>query len=128
MAFLKRRKTEKAVRQWKEQQECRPQESLLGSLERRKDWLKGRRKAKDKKEMQEAPKAVVARMLSGRAMTTTFLKDKRGWVDSDMCWRCSKGRQNRVYPFKECLTWKKETRALWDEVGDILGKIGRAHV
>ena len=29
-------------------------------------------------------------MLSGHAMSATFLKDKWGWVDSEMCWRHSK--------------------------------------
>ena len=48
--------------------------------------------------------------LNGHAMTATFLKEKWGLVDSDMCWWCSKCRQNREHLFKECLTWKKEIR------------------
>lgn len=43
-------------------------------------------------------------------MTATSLEDKLGWVDSDMCWWCSKGKQTREHFFKEYLTRKKDCR------------------
>ena len=45
-------------------------------------------------------------------MTETSLKDKWGWIDSDMCWWCSKGKQTRENLFEECLTWEKEAITL----------------
>lgn len=54
-------------------------------------------------------------------MTAAFLRDKWGWLESGQSWWCNSGRQNGGHPFKECLTWKKEIRALWREVGDISG-------
>ena len=58
-------------------------------------------------------------LASGHAMTAPFLKEKFGWVSSDQCWWCGSGRQSREHLFKECLTWKKEIKKLWKEVGEI---------
>ena len=49
-------------------------------------------------------------------MIAPFLMRKYGWVSSDTCWWCSKGRQTREHLFKECLAWKQEIRELWKEV------------
>ena len=54
-------------------------------------------------------------------MIAPFLKEKFGWVDSDICWWCSKGRQTREHLFKECSAWKQEIRKLWREVEEIAG-------
>ena len=51
-------------------------------------------------------------------MIAPFLKEKFGWIGSDVCWWCGSGRQTREHLFKECLAWKKEIRELWEEVGE----------
>ena len=56
-------------------------------------------------ELRRAPKEVASRsfqLASGHAMIAPFLKDKFGWLDSDMCWWCGGGRQSREHLFKEC--------------------------
>ena len=55
-------------------------------------------------------------------MIAPFLKEKYGWVESDVCWWCSNGRQSREHLFKECRTWKGEIRLLWKTIGDISGE------
>ena len=70
--------------------------------------------------MRGVTKRVAARffqLLSGHAMTAPFLKDRWGWMDSDRCLWCEKGRQSRELLFKECAAWTGETRKLWTEVG-----------
>ena len=61
-------------------------------------------------------------LLSGHAMIAPFLKNRWGWIDSDECWWCEKGRQSRDHLFKECGKWGKEIRDLWNAVGRISGK------
>ena len=60
-------------------------------------------------------------LASGHGMIAPFLKEKYGWVESDVCW-CSNGRQSREHLFKECRTWRDEIRLLWKTVGDISGE------
>ena len=70
-------------------------------------------------------KAVAARffqLLSGHAMIAPFLKDRWGWLDSEECWWCGRGRQSRDHLFKDCKRWKNEIEELWDTVGKITGK------
>ena len=51
-------------------------------------------------------------------MTAPFLKEKFRWIDSDLCWWCTRSRQTREHLFKECSTWKQEIRKLWKDVGE----------
>ena len=51
-------------------------------------------------------------------MIAPFLKETFGWVDSDLCWWCTKSRQTREHLFKECSIWKQEIRKLWKEVAE----------
>ena len=55
---------------------------------------------------------------SGHAMIAPFLKEKFGWIESDQCWWCSRGRQTREHLFKEFSAWKEEIRKLWKEVAE----------
>ena len=55
-------------------------------------------------------------------MIALFLRERWGWIDTDMCWWCEEGRQSRDHLFKECKTWKDEIRELWETVGNISGK------
>ena len=54
-------------------------------------------------------------------MIAPFLKEMFGWIESDSCWWCSRGRQSCEHLFKECKTWKEEIRTLWKEVGEASG-------
>ena len=63
-------------------------------------------------------------LASGHAMIALFLKEKFGWVESDLCWWCCSDRLSREHLFKECKTWKEEIRRLWRKVGDISGEAG----
>ena len=65
-----------------------------------------------------------SQLASGHAMIAPFLREKFGWVESDLCWWCCSDRQNREHLFKECRTWKEEIRLLWKKVGDISGEAG----
>ena len=51
-------------------------------------------------------------------MIAPFLKDKFGWVDSDICWWCTRGKQTREHLFKECSAWREEIKELWKEIGE----------
>lgn len=50
-------------------------------------------------------------------MTDPFLKERWGWIESDVCWWCGTGKQTRVYCFRECIAWRGEIRELWKGVG-----------
>ena len=70
-------------------------------------------------ELRRAPKELASRyfqLASGHAMIAPFLKEKFGWIGSDVCWWCGSGRQTREHLFKECLAWKKEIKELWEEI------------
>ena len=72
------------------------------------------------KDLQRAPKELASRffqLASGHAMIAPFLKEKFGWIETDICWWCGTGRQTRGHLFGECLTWKEEIKKLWKEVG-----------
>ena len=56
-------------------------------------------------------------------MIASFIKEKFGWIESDLCWWCGSGRQSREHLFKECLTWKKEIRELWKKVAEQSGVV-----
>ena len=46
-------------------------------------------------EPRSAPKEVVSRffqLASGHAMTAPFIKEKFGWIESDICWWCGSAR------------------------------------
>ena len=75
-------------------------------------------------ELQEVPKELASRffqLASGHAMIAPFLREKLGWIDSDVCWWCSSGRQTREHLFRECSAWAKGVRELWEEVGRVSG-------
>lgn len=52
-------------------------------------------------------------------MAASFLRDKLGWIGSDLCWWCRRARQTREHLFKECRTWKKAMVTLWKDIGEI---------
>ena len=59
------------------------------------------------KELQKAPEKLASRffqLASGHAMIAPFLKEKLGWIRSNICWWCESGRQTREHLFKERLT------------------------
>ena len=75
-------------------------------------------------ELRGAPKRIGSRfsqLASGHAMTAPFIKEKFGWINSDLCWRCGAARQTREHLFKECIAWKEEIRELWKKVGEASG-------
>ena len=77
--------------------------------------------------LRKARKELEARFFqlsSGHAMIAPFLREKFGWIDSDICWWCSNKKQSRKHLFKECRAWKEEIRQLWKTVGDISGGHG----
>ena len=46
------------------------------------------------------PKRIAARffqLYSGHALIAPFLKDRLGWIESDVCWWCGGGRQSREH-------------------------------
>lgn len=47
-----------------------------------------------------------------------FLKERWGWLSTDGCWWCGKGRQSRGHLLKECTAWTKEIKELWAAVGE----------
>ena len=51
-------------------------------------------------------------------MIAPFLKEKFKWIDSDLCWWCTKSRQTREHLFEGCSAWKKEIRELWKETAE----------
>lgn len=55
-------------------------------------------------------------------MTAPFLKERFGWVESDICWWCGISRQTREHLFTECVTWREGIKTLWREVGRAGGK------
>ena len=70
-------------------------------------------------------------LLSGHATIAPVLKEKWGWVESD---QCSRGRQSREHPFKECKRWKREiTTSAMGRGGEYLRReveargMGRTH-
>lgn len=122
-AELKRRRTEKAHRLWREHIASRNHGKRIFriSAEGVKPRIRERLRA--------APKSLAARFYqpaSGHAMTAPFLTERFGWVESDVCWRCGIGRQTREHLFKECLAWREEIRTLWKKVGRVGQTGGRA--
>ena len=55
-------------------------------------------------------------------MIAPFLKERWGWMDTDICWWCNKGRQSREHLLKECSSWAKEIREPWATVGRLSGR------
>ena len=104
LAFLKRQRTEKAHRLWRE------------DIARRNH---GRRtfktlavdiKPRVREGLRGAPKGLTARfyqLASDHSTTAPFLKERFGWVELDICWWCGTGRQTssgygRRRPRKRC--------------------------
>ena len=115
MAFIKSQARKEANREWREMIARLNQESGYITLGRG-----GRRDVPRIPEiLRKTPKALAScyfQLASGHAMIAPFLKEKFGWIESDICWWCTKSRQTREHLFKECSTWKKEIRMLWKEV------------
>ena len=77
------------------------------------------------KALQRTRKSLASRffqLASGHAMIAPFLRDKFGWVESDQCWWCDRGRQSREHLFKECRTWKDQIKKLWKKIGEVSGE------
>ena len=54
-------------------------------------------------------------------MLAPVLMERFGWIETDICWWCGSGRQNREHCFKECITWRPEIKGLWKSVGEVSG-------
>ena len=98
---------------------------MITKLNRKRKGITYRRKGEGipriPEAIRKAPKAIASRyfqLAPGHAMIAPFLKEKFKWVDSDLCWWCTKNRQSREHLFKECSTWKEEIRQLWKEVAE----------
>ena len=125
LAYQKRRITDGITRGWIEDTRARRNKNREGKHRGAYNEPGGEARPKIRRELRKAKKGVASRffqLLSGHAMTAPFLKDKWRWTDSDQCWWCGRGRQSREHLFKECTTWKKEIRELWEEVGKISGR------
>ena len=118
LAFLRRRVTERATRAWRKDIEERNSDRRAFRLPT------ARLRPGIRPQLRGAPKTVATRffqLLGGHAMIAPFLKERWGWVNTDECWWCDKGRQSREHLFKECRTWEKEIRELWEAVGRASG-------
>ena len=103
LAFVKSQARKEANKEWRE---------MIRGLNR----AGGRTRYKRRNEgipripetLKKAPKAVASRffqLASGHTMIAPFLQEKFGWVESDLCWWCTKNtRQTREHLFKECST------------------------
>ena len=40
-------------------------------------------------------------------MTASLPKEEWGWLDTDECWWCNRGRKNRKHLFNEHTAWKE---------------------
>ena len=116
IAYIKGRARREANEEWRK---------MITNLNRRRGYVTLRKKGntipKIPEALGKAPKALASRffrLASGHAMTAPFLKEKFGWIDSDVCWWCTGRRQTREHLFKECPAWKQEIRRLWKEVGE----------
>ena len=82
-------------------------------------------------QLRRAPKRVAARFfqqLSGHAMIAPSLKEKWGWVSTEISWWCNKGRRSREHLSKERTAWTKEMGGLWTAVVSASGRReGRDH-
>lgn len=108
LAFLKASRARKAAREWREE------------IVR---WNRGRRTFKIPTEgsrprilpgLDRAPKELASRFFqlsSGHAMISPFLREKFGWVSSELCWWCGSARQTREHLSKECVTWRQESES-----------------
>ena len=89
LAYLRRRATERTTRRWREDIE----ESNAGRRSFRLPTATSRPGIRP--QVGIAPKGVAARffqLLSGHAVTAPFLEERWGWIDTDICWWCNKGR------------------------------------
>jgi ribonuclease HI len=81
---------------------------------------KGMRKA-----LMKERKSVASRyyqLLTGHAITASYLFNKIKKIDSDLCWWCdSIKKQTRHHLFVECDKWKSQQKVLWKNVGKALG-------
>ena len=116
MAYIKGQARKEANREWR---------AIITRLNRERGYVTLRRRGEDipriPEAIRKAPKTLASRffrLAAGRAMTAPFLKEKFGWIESDICWWCTKSRQTREHIFKECSAWKQEIRQLWKEVGE----------
>ena len=74
------------------------------------------------KNMQKRLAARYYQLLTGHAITATYLHDKLKTTDSDQCWWCESGkRMTRHHLFTECERWLPQIKDLWKEVGRVLG-------
>ena len=105
LASLRRQRTERAHHAWREgivrhSQGRRASRILMeGARPRIRDDLR------------RAPKRIAARfflLASDHAIAAPFLRERFGWISSDICWRCGSGRQTREHLFKECITCQEQ--------------------
>ena len=114
LAYIKGQARKEANREWRE---------IITRLSREQGNVMARKRRDEIPRipaiLQKTPKALASRffqLASGHAMIAPFLKEKFGWIDSDICWWYTKSRQTREHLFKECSAWKQEIRRLWKEV------------
>lgn len=122
LAFLRRRTTERAAQQWRQDIETKN----AGRRTFRLPTAASRPAIRPR--LCRAHRDLATRLfqrLSSHALTAPFLKERWGWTETDKCWWCGRGRQSREHLFKECPTWKKEIRELWNKVGDASEVEGR---
>ena len=123
MSFIKSQARREANREWG---------TLVSLLDRKRSYTTLRRPRgnipKILRELQKAPKELASRffqLASGHAMIAPFLKEKFGWLESDMCWWCGRGRQTREHLFKECSTWKERLKSYGVKLGRLHPSTGR---
>ena len=84
MSFIKSQARKKANREWGR---------MVAELNRRRGYATLRRPQDSipriPRELQRTPKELASRffqLASGHAIIVPFLKEKFGWIDSDICW------------------------------------------
>ena len=116
MASLKRRISEGVREKWIADTRTRMSGAtgggnFSGARDRKRGAFQGPDRVRGptiRKPLRRAEKRVASvyyRLLSGHAMIAPFPKERWGWIDTDQCWWCNRGRQSRVHLFKECSTW-----------------------
>ena len=110
MAYIKGQARREANREWR---------AIITKLDQKRGYVTHRKRGENVHRipdiLRKTPKALASRffqLASGHALTAPFLKEKFGWIESDMCWWCTKSRQTREHLFKECLVWKQEIKKL----------------
>lgn len=108
-AFLKMQRKREAVREWREEILRRWQENRSFRVPAVDEV------PQVQTELRKTPKELASRffqLASGHALVAPSVKERFGWIDSDLCWWCGVARQMREHLFKGCVTWRDEIREL----------------